>query len=105
MATLRIERIKGEVFEFVEVTETVEALTDLGTHIGLATRTYLKFAKIWMSEGDIRSQVASPSAMWAVWISEGFGLVRCPRSRRTRPRRSAGEPFQNLLDLLAHLSL
>ena len=94
---LGIERLKGQVPQFLKAAEAEEPLPDTGPQVALAANADLEATEVGMPEGRLHANVAQPVAMRAVRVAElivGGRPTALARLRCRGCRRSAGEPSQ-----------
>ena len=67
-AAARLERGKGQSLQLIQTAEGIQPFAHLLADIPLAADTNLQFSKIWVTDRNIRTQIAGSLAIRTVWI-------------------------------------
>src|SRR3990172_2114875 len=91
------------MLECFEVTQTEETVADVRADLGQTAGADSEPAEVWVAYRMVIAQVACAVTERAVRVAQHVvWRIRGRRSRLSRPRDSAGEPSQCLLDFLGH---
>lgn len=104
-ATMRVEALEGQMLQRLKMAQAEEPVTDAGHDLRAPTGANGQPAEIRVADREVFAEISRSVAERAVGIAQQLiPRVRGRRIRLSRPRNSAGEPSQCLLDLLGHPS-